>query len=201
MLRNIGGAMMAMLPNILPVMMVFGVYSSMNQRIELGAMITACIALGIAAHGTLHFLTWFRIALKKGASRPEATIDAFEHCGPAIWQSTLIIAIGSLALVPAELGLISRFGWLMATVMGATLFGNLVLMPQLVSGPWGWVFEPKKNQSSEPANSQETQASLEMQAESENYSDPVSEADEGKGPPAPHINPVDASRKKRRPTS
>ena len=201
MLRNLGGAMMAMLPNILPLMVVFGVYSWMHQRIEIGAMITASIALGVAVHGTLHFLTWVRIAMKKGASRPEAIIDAIENCGPAIWQSSLIIAIGSLALVTAELGLISRFGWLMASVIMATLFGNLVLMPQLVSGPWGWVFEPKKTRLIEPANSPELQAATEMQAESATDSDSVSEADEGKGPPAPHIKPIDPSRKKRRPTS
>ena len=192
---------MAMLPNILPLMVVFGVYSWMHQRIEIGAMITASIALGVAVHGTLHFLTWVRVAMKKGASRREAIIDAIENCGPAIWQSSLIIAIGSLALVPAELGLISRFGWLMASVIMATLFGNLVLMPQLVSGPWGWVFEPKKTRLIEPANSPELQAATEMQAESATDSDSISEADEGKGPPAPHIKPIDPSRKKRRPTS
>ena len=201
MLRNLGGALMAMIPNVLPLMVVFGVYSWMHQRIEIGAMITASIALGTAVHGTLHFLTWVRIAMKKGASRPEAIIDALALCGPAIWQSSLIIVIGSLALVPAELGLISRFGWLMASVMVATLFGNLVLMPQLVSGPWGWVFEVKKTRLIEHANSQEMHPSQKMQAGSANDSDPVSEADEGKGPPAPHIKPIDPSRKKRRPTS
>ena len=92
--------------------------------------------------GTLHFLTWVQLGMRHGQPRRDAIINALVHCGPAMWQTSLAVAIGLLVLVPAELLLISRFGWLMAAMIGVALLGDIVFLPQLLAGPLGRLFEP-----------------------------------------------------------
>ncbi len=141
-LRNLWAGLVAMIPNIIPVTVVFGLLGWCGQRVDIGVMITASIALGIAVDGTLHFLTWFRQSITDGLSRQAAIVQALVHCGPAMWQTSAAVAIGLLMLLPAELLLISRFGWLMAAMVAVALLGDVVLLPQLLAGPMGKLFEP-----------------------------------------------------------
>jgi hypothetical protein len=46
-----------------------------------------------------------------------------------------------LALMPVDLLLISRFGWIMAALVAAALWGDAVLLPALLAGPLGAVLE------------------------------------------------------------
>jgi len=147
MLRSFSAGLVAMIPNIVPITVVFGTISWLGYKVDIGAMITASIALGIAVDGTLHYLTWVQLGMKQGQSRRDAIINALVHCGPAMWQTSLAVALGLLVLVPAELLLISRFGWLMAAMIGVALLGDVVFLPQLLAGPLGYLFEPAKPQS------------------------------------------------------
>ena len=143
-LRSLPAALVAMLPNIVPITVVFGLISWCGMRVDIGTMITASIALGIAVDGTLHYLTWFQNGLKAGHSRNQAIADALGHCGPAMWQTSLAVAIGLLVLAPAELLLISRFGWLMAAMIGVALLADIMLLPNLLASPLGRLFEPRQ---------------------------------------------------------
>lgn len=151
LLRNFWAGLIAMIPNIVPITGVFGVISWMGQRVDVGTMITASIALGIAVDGTLHYLTWVQMGMKLGKTRRQAIINALVHCGPAMWQTSLAVALGLLVLVPADLLLISRFGWLMAAMIGAALLADVILMPQILAGPLGVLFEPSADQIVAPA--------------------------------------------------
>ena len=142
-LRTFWGGLAAMIPNILPITVVFGGISWLGHRIDVGSMITASIALGIAVDGTLHYLTWVQVGMRGGLPRREAIIEALMHCGPAMTQTSLAVALGLLVLLPAELLLISRFGWLMATMIGVALVADVILMPQLLAGPLGRLLEPR----------------------------------------------------------
>jgi uncharacterized protein len=142
-LRSILAGLLAMIPNIVPITIVFGLVSFGGMKIDIGTMITASIALGMAVDGTLHFLEWFQNKLAAGMSREQAVISAVTHCGPAIWQTTWVVALGLIVLVPAELLLISRFGWLMAAMVGVAMLGDLVLLPQMLASPLGAWFVPR----------------------------------------------------------
>jgi predicted RND superfamily exporter protein len=151
MLKNFWAGLVAMIPNIVPITVVFGCLSWMGQKVDVGTMITASIALGIAVDGTLHFLTWVQLGMRQGKSRQQSIIDALVHCGPAMWQTSLAVALGLLVLVPADLLLISRFGWLMAAIVGVALLGDIILIPQLLAGPLGALLEPPKGSETAPA--------------------------------------------------
>lgn len=138
-LRSPLGGFIAMIPNALPVSVVFGLVSWLGVAIDVGTMITASVALGISVDATLHMLTWFRDGLAKGRTRRLAVAEALGHCGPALCQTGVVVGIGLLVLWPAELTLISRFGWLMAAMVAMALLGTLIWLPALLGGWFGTV--------------------------------------------------------------
>ncbi len=153
MLRNPLAALISMLPNVLPIGFVFGMAAWCGERIDVGAMITASVALGIAVDGTLHLLTWFREGLRRGHTRQRAVMEALAHCGPAMWQTSIAVGIGLLMLAPADLVLVSRFGWLMSALIAAALFADLILLPAMLAGPLGALLErsvPVRLKTDEP---------------------------------------------------
>lgn len=140
-MRHPLAGLLAMVPNVLPIGAVFGIIAWSGLHIDIGSTVTASIALGITIDGTLHLVTWFRTGLLQGKTRAEAVAQALGHCGPAMWQTTLMVSLGLLVLYPADLVLISRFGWLMAALLGAASLTDLVLTPALLAGPLGYIIE------------------------------------------------------------
>jgi predicted RND superfamily exporter protein len=137
LLRNPLAGLIAMLPNLLPVGLVFGLISWCGIAVDIGTMLTASVALGIAVDGTLHLLTWFQSGIRRGMSRRVAVSHALTHAGPAMWQTSAAVGIGLLMLAPTELLLVSRFGWLMASLIAAALVADLIFLPALLAGPLG----------------------------------------------------------------
>ena len=140
-LRNPAAGLITMLPNLLPIAVVFGLISWSGLAVDIGTMITASVALGIAVDGTLHLLTWFRDGLRAGETRTEAICGALGHCGPAMFQTSAIVGFSLLTLYPVELLLVSRFGWLMAALIAAALVADVVFLPALLAGPLGSLIE------------------------------------------------------------
>lgn len=157
MLRSLTASLYAMLPNVMPVAVVFGLLGWTGIRVDIGTMITASVALGLAVDGTLHLMIWFRELLRQGMSRQEAVAKSLEHCAPALWQTSAAIGLGMLALYPVELLLISRFGWIMAAMIFAALWGDVVLLPALLAGPLGAAIEEsekRRNSGIGPSDSE-----------------------------------------------
>lgn len=136
-LRNPAAGLLTMLPNLFPVGVVFGAVSWGGMRVDIGTMITASVALGVAVDGTLHLLTRFRQSLAAGASQEDAVRQALAHCGTALWQTSAVVGFGLLMLWPTELRLISRFGWVMSALIGTALIADLILLPAMLAGPLG----------------------------------------------------------------
>jgi predicted RND superfamily exporter protein len=141
MVRHPVSGLITMLPNVQPVIVVFGLISWVGVPVDIGTMVTASVALGIAVDGTLHLLTWFRDGLRMGLSRERAISLALAHCGPAMWQTSAAIGLGMLMLAFADLLLISRFGWLMAALIAAALVGDIIFLPALLAGGLGTLME------------------------------------------------------------
>ena len=141
LLRSVSAAFYSMLPNIMPIGIMFGLLGWGNIHVDIGTMITASVALGIAVDGTLHLMTWFQQLIRDGVPKQEAVAKALEHCGPALWQTSAAIGFGMLTLYPVELLLISRFGWIMCGMIFAALWGDVILLPSLLAGPLGSILE------------------------------------------------------------
>lgn len=136
-LRNPLAGLLTMLPNLMPVVLIFGLISWMDLKVDIGTMITASVALGIAVDGTLHLITWFRNLVRKGVPVEDAVGRALEHCGPAMWQTSLAVGLGMVALLFADLLLVSRFGLIMFLLIFAALAADVIFLPALLGGTLG----------------------------------------------------------------
>ena len=130
-----------MIPNLFPAVVVFGGLELVNIPIQIGSVMTASAALGIAVDDTVHFLTWFRRGLEEGLTRTEALYHAYRRCSGAMIHTTLICACGLLVFAISSFVPILHFAWLMVFLLLAALIGDLVLLPSILAGPMGRVFE------------------------------------------------------------
>lgn len=131
-LRSIKTAILAMVPNILPIWLVFGLLGYFGTPVDIGMMMTGSIAIGISVDCTFHFLVTFREKLNEGGTPTEACQAALEHSGRPLVESTFISAVSMLALCLSSFRPTCRFGWMMAAQMAASLLGELVLLPTLL---------------------------------------------------------------------
>lgn len=141
MLRSVPAGLLSMIPNLFPTVLIFGAMGWLGVKVDLGTMINASLALGIAVDDTLHFLTWFRRGIRAGRSRRDAVRLAYERCTRAIIQTTLIGSLGLLVLAFSTFVPSTRFAWMMCTLLTAALIGDLVFLPAILIGPLGCFFE------------------------------------------------------------
>ncbi len=119
--RSVRAGLVAMLPNILPVVFIFGAMGWMNIAIDIGSMMTASIALGVAVDDTIHYLTWFREDLKRVRDRNLAILLTYQRCATPTLQAAVISGIGLSVFAFSTFTPTQRFGWLMLTILVAGL--------------------------------------------------------------------------------
>lgn len=144
LLRSITGGLLAMIPNVFPVAVVFGWMGWRGSSIDIGTMMTASIALGIAVDDTLHFLICFRRATAKGADRAQAVRQAFRQVSTAMVQTSIICGLGMIAFMVSPFGPISRFAGMMTSLLAAAVVGDLLLLPAMLASPFGKYFVPRQ---------------------------------------------------------
>ena len=133
--------LLSMLPNLFPSLVLFGVLGWIGHPIDIGSIMTASVAMGIAVDDTLHFLTFYGRWTAGGASRSESVLAAYRHCGRAMIQTTLICGTGLAAFGFSDFVPTARFAWMMVTLLLAALVGDLVLLPAVLLSPLGRLFD------------------------------------------------------------
>ncbi len=151
-LRSVSAALLAMIPNLFPAVVVFGGIEWIDIPVQIGSVMTASAALGIAVDDTVHFLTWFRRGLDAGMPRQDALQDAFRRCAGAMAHTTLICSSGLLVFAASSFVPILHFAWLMVFLLLSALVGDLVLLPAILAGPLGSCFEISKRVSATEAD-------------------------------------------------
>lgn len=156
-LRSVRAGMLAMLPNLFPAVLIFGGMGWLGIFVQIGSVMTASAALGIAVDDTVHFLTWFRRGLQEQLDRHAALGDAFRRCAGAMMHTTLICGGGLAVFGISSFVPILHFAWLMVLLLLAALIGDLVLLPALLAGPFGRIMS-KERKSLESYPTAETRA-------------------------------------------
>ncbi len=142
-LVNARGGLLSMIPNVFPVVIIFGAMGHMKIDVDIGTMMTASVAMGVAVDDTIHFLIWFRDAIARGFSRQQAIIEAYRRCAPAMTQTTLIGGLGLAVFAFSTFTPTQWFGVMMLILLVAALVGDLIFLPALLAGPLGRYFCPR----------------------------------------------------------
>ncbi|MCG8583751.1 MAG: MMPL family transporter [Pirellulales bacterium] len=141
--RSAIAGMLSMIPNVFPVLVVFGMLGLMHMSVDIGIMMTASVALGVAVDDTMHFLAWFRRGLEDGRDRSTSVHFAYQHCATAVLQTTLICGVGLLVFVLSPFLPIQRFAFFMAVLLATALLSDLLVLPSLLTTRLGRFFEPR----------------------------------------------------------
>lgn len=145
--RSFWAGLVAMLPNVLPVLVVFGGMGWLGIDIDVGSMMTASIALGVAVDDTIHYLNWYREELDRLKDRKLAILAAYKHCATPTFQAAIISGLGLSLFALSTFTPTQRFGYLMLVILWAGVAAELIFFPALLAGPLGVVFKPRKHSS------------------------------------------------------
>ncbi|MDG1510664.1 MAG: MMPL family transporter [Mariniblastus sp.] len=142
-LKSFWAGLVAMIPNVFPPLVVFGAMGWLGISIEIGSVMTASVALGIAVDDTLHFLTWYRRGTQNGLSRYSSIRFAFDHCAKAMIDTSLICGLGVMPFVFGIFMPTAKFAALLMIMLLTALLGDLLLLPAILAGPAGRLFRLK----------------------------------------------------------
>ena len=132
-----------MIPNVVPVGVVFGAMGWMGTAVDIGSMMTASIALGVAVDDTIHYLAWFRKDLDDGMDIRSAIVHSYKKCATPALQAACISGIGLSVFSLSTFTPTQRFGWLMLMILIAGVVAELILLPSILAGPLGAIFDTK----------------------------------------------------------
>ena len=142
--RGVAAGSVAMLPNVLPVLVVFGGMGWLGIVVDIGSMMTAGIALGVAVDDTIHYLNWFREELNRSGDRHQAILAAYRHCATPTLQAAVISGLGLSIFAVSPFTPTRRFGFLMLAILWCGVVAELLFFPALLAGPLGRVFQPRR---------------------------------------------------------
>lgn len=151
--REWSAGVLLMLPAIFPVFIVFGMMGWMGVIVDVGTVMAPAVALGVTVDDVVHFMLTFRGGLKEGLNRREAVMVAYKGCARAMYQSWGVIGLGLSTFALSQFGPTRIFGIMMVTLLTASLFGNLVLLPALLVSPLGSLFGRKFQKQNRQAES------------------------------------------------
>jgi uncharacterized protein len=126
-------ACVAILPAVLPNMVVLGALGWAGSPVNLGAAMIAAVSMGLGIDSSLHYLFQYQRERKQGHSVPDSLRKVQSETGLAVLMATLALMIGFGSMSLSNFLPTVAFGTLAAWTMFGGLFGNLCLMPAILS--------------------------------------------------------------------
>jgi predicted RND superfamily exporter protein len=125
--------LLSLVPNIVPIAMLFGIMGWFGVSLNVSTSMIAAIAIGIAVDDTIHFLNTFNGELRNRGNQEEAVVGTMRVVGQPIVFTSVALAVGFLILPLSNFQPIKDFGILSATVMVLALFGDLFVLPAVIT--------------------------------------------------------------------
>ncbi|MFV2065983.1 MAG: RND family transporter [Pirellulales bacterium] len=125
-------ALIALVPNILPILVLTGIMGWLGLKINMGAAMIAAVSMGLSVDAGIHYVTMFRRLRNEGKSVCDALYAVHQSVGRAVVFSTLALVVGFGALCLSEFVPTIYFGALVSLSFVGGLLGNLVILPVLL---------------------------------------------------------------------
>ncbi len=152
--RSIRLTLISVLPNTLPVLVVFGLMGLCDIPLNSGSAMVTTIALGVGLNDTVHFVMHYRRRRTAGEDVDEALADTFAEVGRPIVLTSVINCVGFGIFLLSDFRPLYHFGMLASMAMAAALLGDLLLLPNLLKlfdrEAGGKVHEPAPNNKTSP---------------------------------------------------
>jgi uncharacterized protein len=124
--------LLAVIPNLFPVLAIFGVMGWLDITLNVATIMLASVALGVVDDDTIHFISRYRRETAAGVSTTDAIQIATAHEGRASLTTALInsCAFGVLAL--SEYRPTAWFGGMLALTMLVAFLAEVFILPAMI---------------------------------------------------------------------
>ena len=132
-LASLKFGLISLVPNLLPVVVAFGLWAIFVGEVGLASSIVAATSLGIIVDDTVHFLSkYLRARRERGLAPPDAVRYAFSTVGMALWVTSAVLVAGFAVLTFSLFKLNESLGLLTALAIAAALALDFLLLPPLL---------------------------------------------------------------------
>ena len=131
--RSITGGLLATLPMVVSVIMMFGLMGYMDIPLNMTTSMLTGILVGVGVDYTVHFLWHLRDHIQDGDSLDEAIANTMKISGKGILFNGLSVVVGFSALLFSVFVPVQIFGILVMGSISFCLFGALATLPALTS--------------------------------------------------------------------
>lgn len=132
--RSFRLAVIAIVPNLIPTVVVLGVMGWLNIALDLMTITIAAIAMGIAVDDTIHYIHYIHRFQEEHARAgyKQAVLQTHNSVGIAIFYTSLLIVVGFSMLAFSDFVPGILFGLLTSLAMVLALLADLCLLPVLL---------------------------------------------------------------------
>ncbi len=130
--RSARYGLLAIVPNLFPVLAVFGVMGWLGISLNIATVMVASVALGIVDDDTIHFISRFKRERQAGAAIGEAIERATIHEGRAALTTAIVNSAGFAVLMMSEYRPSAWFGGLLALTMIVAFLAEVFILPATI---------------------------------------------------------------------
>jgi len=131
--RSFRMAIIGIIPNVLPLLVVGGLMGITGVNIKISTSILFIMSFGIAVDDTIHFMSSFRFDRKKYPNdMMKALRQTYNSTGKAIIVTSLILSAGFFTLVFSSFGGTYHIGVFTSICLVVALLTDLMLLPVLL---------------------------------------------------------------------
>ncbi len=123
---------LAMIPNVIPIVLNFGIMGWFDIPLNTGTCMVAAIALGIAVDDTTHFMARYYKELRVTNDQKQAIANSMRGEGEPVLISSVALAAGFSILALSEFNPTIQFGLLSALVMLIAFLSEMLITPLLL---------------------------------------------------------------------
>jgi len=124
--------LLAIVPNLVPVLAVFGVMGWLDISLNVATVMLASVALGVVDDDTIHFISRYRKETAAGAGTDEAITLATAHEGRAALTTAIINSCAFAVLAFSEYRPSAWFGGLLALTMILAFLAEIFVLPATI---------------------------------------------------------------------
>ncbi|OIO68345.1 MAG: hypothetical protein CO186_11025 [Zetaproteobacteria bacterium CG_4_9_14_3_um_filter_49_83] len=133
MFTSIKGGIIAMVPSLIPIILMFGVMGLLDIPLNPGTAMVAVIAIGIAVDSTIHMLSRYNALSRIEGDAVRAAHQTVREEALPMMATSVALALGFGMLLFSDFAIIAQFGALSAATMLFALFANLIVTPLIMS--------------------------------------------------------------------
>ncbi|MBI4859483.1 MAG: MMPL family transporter [Candidatus Riflebacteria bacterium] len=137
--RSLFLGVLALVPNVLPVLIMYGVMGFIGMEVNTVTAMLACVVIGMVVDDTIHYIHTFRGKIAEGLSPEDAVIAAFHAKGGSMAFMAIVLAAGFGVLMLSDFVPTFQFGLLTALTFLMAVWFDLLFTPAmlLVIEPFG----------------------------------------------------------------